>query len=54
MHTIGCETTLGGGHDRLAELIRIGRDVSGGIEPLDTRLLTLVDDKTTLSILVSV
>lgn len=54
MDTIGCETSLCGTHDRLAEFITIGRHITCCVESFYTCLLTLVDDETSFSILIRI
>lgn len=54
MHTVGCQTTFGGGHDGLAELVTIGSDITSSIETFDACLLTLVDDETTFGIFIGI
>ena len=51
MHTIGCETAFCRTHDRLTELVRVRRYISGSIESLHGCLLSLVDDEASLGIL---
>lgn len=45
------EASLSSGHDGLAELIRIGGDISSRIEAAYTRLLSRIDNETSLIIL---
>ncbi len=52
MDAIRGETPLSCTHDRLSELVRVGRHISCGVESLHTCLLALVDDETTFRILV--
>ena len=50
VHTIRCKTTLSSTHDRLSELVTVGRHIASRIESFYGCLLSLIDNDTSFCI----